>query len=54
MEDWQGFEAEGTMGLDYKGEIVASAESQTSAMKTSPYSFQLAVLTVFFIRLSDN
>jgi len=53
MEDWQGFEAEGTMGLDYKGEIVASAKSQTSAMKTSPCCFQLAVLS-FLIRLSDQ
>ncbi len=53
-EDWQGFEAEGTMGLDSKGENMASAESQTSAMKMSPSSFQLAVFTVFFIRLADN
>lgn len=53
-EDWQGFEAEGTMGLDSKGENMASAESQTSAMKMSPSSFQLAVLTVLLIRLADN
>lgn len=49
MEDWQGFEAEGTMGLDSKGENMASAESQTSALKISPSSFQLAVLKVFFL-----